>query len=219
MVKSRKAYEFLRSRIIDGTYRPGDRIVIDRVASKLHLSIIPIREAIRHLEADGLVQNIPYSGPIVQLLNESDYEETQWVLALLDGGAAFLAAKSLTKRNITKLERLNEAMERALDDLDFEQVSELNKKFHYTIYEKCGNEFLVDRLKLCWQRLAQIRKSIFSFVPRRTRESIKEHKELIHLFKTAASPEKIEEFARQHKLKMLTALQHREKAMATKQPL
>ncbi|HMM22642.1 MAG TPA: GntR family transcriptional regulator [Selenomonadales bacterium] len=213
MMKTQQAYEFIRSRILDSTYRPGDRIVIDRVAAELNLSIIPVREAIRQLEADGFVQTIPYSGAVVQLMDDTDYEETQWVLALLDGGATSLAALAMTPQDIEELEALNKAMQQALDDLEFAQFGELNRKFHDTIYQRCGNTYLIDRLRLTWQRLAQVRKAVFSFVPRRAKESIAEHEELIQLFKAAAPPEKIEEFARQHKLKMLYAVKQRKKTM------
>ena len=208
-MKTQQAYEFIRSRILDGTYRPGDRVVIDRIAAALNLSIIPVREAIRQLEADGFVQIIPYSGAIVQLMNNTDYEETQWVLSILDGGATLLAAGKITPQDISELEAINHSMQAALDDLDFEKFGQLNMQFHEVIYQRCGNSYLMDRLKLTWQRLAQVRKAMFSFVPRRAKESIREHRELIQLFKEAAPPAKIEEFARQHKLKMLTGVQQR----------
>lgn len=208
-MKTQQAYEFILAKILDGAYRPGDRVVIDRVAVELNLSIIPVREAIRQLEADGFVQTIPYSGAIVQLMNDCDYEETQWVLSILDGGAAFLAAKAMTEQDIDELEKVNDAMQEALDNFEFEEVGELNKKFHEIIYQRCGNSYLVDRLRMTWQRLAQVRKAVFSFVPRRAKESIQEHKELIQLFKESAPPEKIEEFARRHKLRMLSAVKRR----------
>jgi Transcriptional regulators len=212
-IKTRQAYDFIRSRILDGFYRPGDRIVIDRVAAELKLSIIPVREAIRILEADGLVQTIPYSGAVVQLMDDTDYEETQWVLAVLDGAAALLAAGKLTPQDLAALESKNGAMRAALDDFEFVQFGELNREFHETIYNRCGNAYLIDRLKLTWQRLAQIRQALFSLVPLRARESITEHADLIRLFKEAAPPNEIEDFARRHKLKMLTAVKQRKKGL------
>lgn len=208
LVKTKLAYEFIRSRILDGIYRPGDRIVIDRVANELNLSISPVREAIRELEADGFVQMIPYSGAVVQLLNIKDHEETHWVLTFLDGGATFLAAGQITEQDINELEKINQDIQEAFDDLDFEQIGELNRKFHEKIYERCGNDYLIDRLQQVWQRMEQVRRSIFTFMPRRVKESIKEHYELIQLFKEKASPETIEEFARRHKLRALSAIQH-----------
>lgn len=208
-MKTQQAYDFILSRILQRTYRPGDRIVIDHVAADLNLSIIPVREAIRQLEADGFIQVIPYSGAIVQLMNDTDYEETQWVLSILDGGAAFLATGHLTPADIETLQNLNDAMKEALANFEFEEFGELNKQFHETIYQRCDNAYLIGRLRLTWQRLAQMRKAVFSFVPRRAKESIAEHEEMIRLLQASAPPEKIEEFARQHKLRMLHAVMHR----------
>jgi DNA-binding GntR family transcriptional regulator len=209
LVKTQQAYEFIRTRIIDGTYGPGDRVIIDRVAAELNISISPVREAIRQLEADGFIQMIPYSGAIVQLLNDIDHEETHWVLSFLDGGATFLATGKMTEQDIYDLEEINQDMRDALDELDFEEIGVLNRKFHEKIYKRCGNAYLVDRLQQAWQRLEQVRKTIFTFMPRRVKDSIEEHDILIQLFKEKASPEKIEEFARQHKMRALYAIQHR----------
>lgn len=209
LVKTQLAYEFIRSRILDGTYGPGDRIVIDRVAAELNLSISPVREAIRQLEADGLIQITPYSGAVVQLMNSTDHEETHLVMAFLDAGATLLAAGKMTEQDINELEQINHEIQEALDDMDFEQIGVLNRKFHEKIYERCGNTYLVDRLQQAWQRLEQIRKSFFTFTPRRVKESIKEHYELIQLFKEKAPPEKIEKFAQQHKMRALQAIQQR----------
>lgn len=209
LVKTQLAYEFIHSRIIDGIYGPGDRVVIDRVAAELNLSISPVREAIRQLEADGLIQITPYSGAVVQLMNSTDQEETHWVLLFLDSGATFLAAGKMTEQDINELEKINKDMQDALDDMDFEQIGVLNRKFHDKIYERCGNAYLLDRLQQTWQRMEQVRKSFFTFIPRRVKESIKEHYDLIQLFKEQAPPEEIEELARQHKLRALYAIQHR----------
>ncbi len=109
-IKTKQAYEFIRAKILDGTFGPGHRIVIDALAQELHISSIPVREAIRQLEADGLVQVIPYSGAVVQLVNEGDFEETLIVLGILAGAATALASKFITPQDIKTLENMNEAM-------------------------------------------------------------------------------------------------------------
>lgn len=207
LVKTKQAYDFIRGKILDGSYGPGDRVVIDRVAGELNISISPVREAIRQLESDGFIQMIPYSGAIVQFLNKVDHEETHWVLSFLDGGATFLAAKNITEDDIVELEKINTEMYTALEDMDFVQIGILNRNFHEVIYRKCGNNYLLERTQQTWQRMEQIRHAFFSFIPRRVKESIKEHAELIQLFKEKASPATVEAFARQHKWRALLAIQ------------
>lgn len=212
MMKTRQAYEYIRSRIVDGTYGPGDRVIMDRVAAELNFSIIPVREAVRKLESDGLVQIIPYCGAVVQMMNAVDHEEAHWVQAFLDGGASFLAAGRITQQDIDELERINQEMQEALVDFDFEKFGTVNYKFHDKIYAVAGNAYLIERIEQVRQRLAQVRKAIFTFVPRRAKDSIAEHDQLIQLFKESAPPAKIEEFVRLHSFKMLTAIrEHRAK--------
>lgn len=207
LVKTKQAYDFIREKILDGSYGPGDRVIIDRVAGELNISISPVREAIRQLESDGFIQMIPYSGAIVQFLNNVDHEETHWVLSFLDGGATYLATKNITEQDIAELKKINAGIQVALEDMDFVQIGILNKNFHEVIYKKCGNNYLLERIQQTWQRMEQIRHAIFTFIPRRVKESIKEHEELIRLFKDKASPDRVEEFARQHKWRALLAIQ------------
>ena len=63
--KNEVVYDLLHQAIIRGDYKPGERIVIDELASRLDVSQIPIREALRQLEADGFVTNEPYVGVTV----------------------------------------------------------------------------------------------------------------------------------------------------------
>lgn len=209
VVKTKLVYDYIRSQIIEGVYRPGDRIVIDRMAAELRISISPVREAIRQLEADGLIQTIPFCGAVVQLINSNDHEDAHWVLSLLDSGATFLAAAHMTEQDINELENINKEMQQALDDLDFELIGVLNRRFHEKIYERCGNAYLIERLQQVWQRMEQVRKAIYTFIPRRAKDSIKEHAELIQLFREKVTPAELETFARQHKLRALSAVKNR----------
>ncbi|WP_257347388.1 GntR family transcriptional regulator [Pseudalkalibacillus decolorationis] len=209
MSKTEYAREFIRSRIVDGTYGPGYRIVIDQIAKQLKLSIIPVREAIRQLEADGLIQYKRYSGAIVSKINEKEYLETLSVLAVLEGYATALSSRLITVEAINKLEYFNTGMNEALFNFEFEQFGELNNKFHTLIYENCGNSYLKKEIKQIWQRMDRVRKSGFTFVPQRIRESVKEHDLIIKMMKNHEDFSKIEEYARQHKLNMVSAFQSR----------
>lgn len=209
MNKTQYAYEFIRSHILDGTYGPGFRIVIDQVARELNLSAIPVREAIRQLEADGLIQYKPYSGAIVSTINETEYLETLSVLAVLEGYAAALGSKTMTREGIKRLEEINEEMNEALHNFEFERFGELNQKFHSLINESCGNAYLIEEIRQAWQRMDRVRRSGFTFVPQRARASIQEHAHIIQLLKEQASFKEIEESVRQHKLNTVKAFQNR----------
>ena len=183
-------------------------LIIDQIKRTLNLSSIPVREAIQQLEAEGLVQVIPYSGAVVRLVQEKDYVETQFLIAVLDGVATSLAMQYLSSQDLKHLEMLNEEMKISIQDLDLERFGKLNAEFHQYIYSKCGNQYLVDTLKDVWQRMIHIRQSIYTFVPSRARESITEHAILIDMIKHHDSAQDIEKFARNHKLEMLEAVKN-----------
>lgn len=207
--KTQLAYEYILSRIENGVYGPGCRVVIDQIARELGLSIIPVREAIRQLEAEGLVEFKPYTGAVVSNINEKEYIETLSVLAVLEGYATALGSAHLTKEAINELERLNERMERALEELELERFSELNYEFHSLIYAHCGNAYLEEQIKQIWQRMKRIRAYGFTFVPQRAKASIEEHREIIRLLREQAPPHEIEQYVRQHKINTAEAFKRR----------
>jgi DNA-binding GntR family transcriptional regulator len=207
-IKKQEAYQYIKTNILRGVYGPGYRIVIDRVAKELSLSTIPVREAIQQLEADGLIENIPYSGAIVKTVDEVNYQEVTFVMSVLEAAATALAASSLTKKDLDGLEKTNNAMKKALEELDFERVGEFNVKFHATIHEKCGNSYLIEKLDQVWERLAQVRRANLAFAPQRAKASTEEHEQIITLLRAKAPAATIEEYVRQHTLNTLKAIKN-----------
>ncbi|MEB3101714.1 GntR family transcriptional regulator [Ferviditalea candida] len=207
--KKQIAYDFIRSQIVNGYFGPGHRIVIDQIAKELKLSIIPVREAIRQLESDGLIQYKAYSGAIVSQINEVEYRETLSVLAVLEGYATALSSRLIPPKEIDLLKEINANMSRALFDFEFEQFSELNRKFHSVIYEFCNNQYLKEQIHQTWERMSRVRQTVFTFVPQRAKESIQEHDQIIEMIRHQDSFAKIEEFVRQHKMNTVKAFDNR----------
>jgi DNA-binding GntR family transcriptional regulator len=207
--KKQIAYEHLRKLILDGTYGSGQRIIIDQTAKELSLSPIPVREAIRQLEADGLIQYKPYSGAVVTSINESEYIETLSVLSLLEGYAAALSSLTMNDHDFENLINLNKEMEKALHSFELELFGKLNESFHAKIYEKCGNSFLMEEIKQAQQRMNRVRKSMFTMVPQRAVQSIREHESIIKLLKEKAPFEEIESLVRKHKLNAISTFKQR----------
>ena len=100
--KSQRAYRFLRERIDDGRYVPGYRLVLGQVAAELDVSVVPVREAIRRLEAEGLVTFERNVGAQVALLEETEYLHTMQTLALVEGAATRLSAPHLTPDHLRR---------------------------------------------------------------------------------------------------------------------
>jgi DNA-binding GntR family transcriptional regulator len=205
MNKQQRAYAELRERILSGAYSPGFRLVIDTLAEELEVSTLPIREAIRRLEAEGLVVFRANAGAQVAPADPGLFEEMIVSQALLEGFATAEAAPLLTEADFEQLEAFNRRMAECMERLDGLGFGQANREFHLYIYERCPNTYIVELLKDTERRCDAIRRTVFAHIPYRGRKSIKEHEEIIRLLRNGASPVKIEAAARRHKLETAKA--------------
>src|SRR5579864_4320195 len=203
--KHEQAYSIIRERIFNGIYVPGYRLVIDRLARELGISPVPIREAIRRLEAEGWVEYHPNAGAQVASVDASKYGEEMTVLALLEGYATALAAIHLGAEDMKHLREINTSMYCALQSADIPAFSRLNKEFHFFIYDHCQNSYLVDLLRETWDRLEVRGHTDFSYIPQRSWVSIEEHTQLLDMIERHASQDEIEQRFREHKLRTYDA--------------
>ena len=199
--KQEQAYSIIRERIFNGIYVPGYRLVIDRLARELGISPVPIREAIRRLEAEGWVEYHPNAGAQVASVDASKYEEEMTVLALLEGYATALAATHLGAEDVKHLREINTSMHGALQSADIPAFSRLNNEFHFFIYDHCQNNYLVELLHTTKDRLEVRGHTDFSYIPQRIRASIEEHTQLLDMIERHASHNEIEQMVREHKLR------------------
>jgi DNA-binding GntR family transcriptional regulator len=207
--KQERAYAVLRRRIIDGTYASGYRLNIDALAREFGISKVPIREAIRRLEAEGWVVSNRNTSPQVAQIDLSQWESEMTILALLEGYATALAAEHLGQEEYTKLWQINASMQQALRDFDIVTFNRFNRAFHTVIYDRCPNTALIEMIQQTWDRLDTIRSSIFLFIPERGWASVNEHMQLIRLLEQHTPFDEIEREARLHKLRTREAYQQR----------
>ena len=200
VTKQERVYRTVRERILEGAYGPGYRFVIDTLAGEFGVSALPVREAIRRLEAEGLVIFRPNAGAQVAPADPGLFDSEMTVLAVLEGYATASAAGRLGKAETDRLTELNERMVEAIDRLDPLGFSRHNQEFHALIYDHCGNDALVGLLRDSARRLDAIRRTVFVQIPYRGSESVAEHRHLIELIETRAPEAEIEAAARQHKL-------------------
>lgn len=203
--KSQLAYEFIRERIEDGRYVSGYRLVLGSIAAELDVSVVPVREAIRRLEAEGLVTFEKNVGAQVALLHPTEYAYTMETLALVEGAATQLSAPRLTAGHLRRAREVNDAMIASLDGFEPHRFTQLNQEFHAVLFEECPNPHILDLVHRGWNRLAVLRDSVFSFVPGRARESVAEHEHIVALIESGAEPLEIELAARRHRLATLDA--------------
>jgi DNA-binding GntR family transcriptional regulator len=203
--KQERSYETIRRRILAGTYGPGYRLTIDALAKELGMSQAPVREAIRRLEAEGLMIYRPNVGAQVSPVDEERWEGAMATLALLEGYATALAAPVLGPGHLSQLRYLNASMKRAVDSLDIMAFSELNREFHSEIYGRCSNDYLIVRIDETLDQLNLIRATVLAYIPQRCRTSIDEHEQLIVAIERCLDFTEVEHLARAHKLRTMEA--------------
>lgn len=128
--------------ILTGALQPGDRLVELRIASELKTSQAPVREAVRELEAIGLVETRHNKGARVRVITDDEIAEIYDVRAQLEGYASECAAKS-GKSLTARLEKQIEGMQSAAEAGDTIQFSKYNTRFHRIILEAAGNATLL----------------------------------------------------------------------------
>jgi DNA-binding GntR family transcriptional regulator len=144
-VGSEVAYNALRNAIIEGEFRPGERIIEQRVAADLQLSRTPVREAVRMLAADGLVIATRHRGAIVRPLERADVLDLYELRARLESYAAELASSRAQEADLAEIEAgirdFTAAMGREdLDALDRTRLySQANRRVHNAIIEASGH--------------------------------------------------------------------------------
>lgn len=205
--KAERSYAFVKAHIADGSYSPGRRLVLGAIARELDVSVVPVREAIRLLEAEGLVTFERNVGAQVAMIDPTEYEVTMQTLSLVEGFATALSAPLLTDADLQRARAINAAMTDGLTAFDPETFTRQNRDFHSVLFEPCPNGHVLDLVHRGWARLGTLRASTFSFVPGRAAESVREHEALLSLIEGGAGPRDIEFCARDHRLGTLRAFQ------------
>ena len=136
------AYEALISALRKGAYEPGGRLREEEVAERLGLSRTPVREALRRLEAHGIVEHRPRIGAVIRTLNHTEIVELYEMRIVLERTAAQMAALHGAPAEFDALASLNAAIEQQREDPA--RSSAINQDFHRHIYLAGRNRFLLD---------------------------------------------------------------------------
>lgn len=126
----------LRSAIAAGEMRDGMRLVERELADRFSVSRIPLREALKTLEAEGLVEIYPNRGALVRTLTPNDIDEIYGLRTLLEGDAIYHAVKRMDDETLVRAELVHRLLETAATAA---KQGELNREFHELLYAPCGN--------------------------------------------------------------------------------
>jgi DNA-binding GntR family transcriptional regulator len=202
--KQERTYTVLRDRIHSGAFAPKARLNIDALARELGVSAIPVREALRRLEAEGWVKFQPNVGAIVAPVDATTWEQEMTAAAILEGAATAEAAAHLRPADLARIRKLAAEMDAVAVGGDPVKFSRLNRRLHAAITGRCANGYLLELLGQTNTRLDRIRDTMFTYLPARSAAAADEHARLIELLE-AGDPAEIEPFARWHKLQTVEA--------------
>lgn len=130
--------EKMREAILNEYFQPGERLVERQLCELLDVSRTVVREVLRHLETEGLVESIPHQGPVVAVLNPSDAAQIYEIRALLEGHAAHLCAEKADGTVFDRLEKINSQIQEAFSQKDFARVLLHTGEFYETLFQGAG---------------------------------------------------------------------------------
>ncbi|AKS31756.1 GntR family transcriptional regulator [Mycolicibacterium goodii] len=134
----------LRAEIMTGALRPGTFIRLDETAAALGVSITPVREALRTLRGEGMVQLEPHRGHVVVPMTRTDVEDIFWLQETIARELAATTVTRITDEQIDELERLNDELATAIGHGDPDRISAAEFAFHRAFNHASG------RIKLAW---------------------------------------------------------------------
>ena len=193
---SEEIAEQLRDEIISGVYKPRERLTEIELSKKYNVSRTPIREAIKHLEAGGLIKVEPYHGAVIAELDVGEIRDIYEVRGVLEGAAALLAIPHITEDVFTKLDESIEKMELYAKEKKNILYAQENETFHRLIYSCCRNKVLVGVIEDLLERTALFRRLSFrsaSYIKR----AIADHKNLLKALRSGDAA-KVQKLSNDH---------------------
>ncbi|SLN41474.1 putative HTH-type transcriptional regulator YdfH [Pseudoruegeria aquimaris] len=170
------AYARLLAEIGSGVLRPGDRLRETEIAARLGISRTPVREAIRQLEAEGLVAHVPRVGAAVRRLDYAEVMELYEMRVVLEGTAARLAARAASDIEIADLAEINAEMAGAVEEAA--RAYALNRQFHAALTQAAKNRYLARSMEGLERTLMILGPSTLRRAAR-AREAVEEHEAVL----------------------------------------
>jgi len=174
-------FEKIREDILNGMYDPGEKIVEAKLADELGVSRTPVREALKQLELDGLVENIPNRGVIVKGVTAQDIKDIYTIRQAIEGIAAKWSVARMSQEELDSLKEIYELMEFYTFKKDVDKIFELNTRFHELIYMATNSRFLEHVLR-DFQLFIKTTRYESLKSEGRMEHTLQEHKEILDAF-------------------------------------
>ena len=194
--------DHLRADILEGRLKPGEWLRQERLAQAYGVSQMPVREALKQLAAEGLVEHVPYRGVRIVEFSAEDVEDLYACRSFIEGMAARSAADNVTDEEVAELASLHEQMVRCKTPEELREYRELNRRFHSLIFSASRRSYIVRTLAQLWSAFptmlwSNIPRIAEASVPGRDEPDAAEHEEIVAAL-AAHDPERAERAVRLH---------------------
>lgn len=191
-----RVYDRIREDILNGVYKEHEELKEATLGKMMDVSRTPVREALRQLELEGLVEIIPNKGARVTGITKKDIEDIYQIRYLLEGLSARWATEHITEELIEKMEETLYLTEFHAKKGNFAQVYDLDSQFHELLYEASGSKLLNNILSDFHMYVTRIRKTSLASGSR-SKNSTEEHRAILEAIKERDA-DKAEECAHNH---------------------
>ncbi|MBP5659914.1 MAG: GntR family transcriptional regulator [Lachnospiraceae bacterium] len=191
-----RVFNKIREDILSGKYKENDELKEIAIGEELGVSRTPVREAFRQLELEGLIQIVPNKGAYVTGITIEDVKDIYMIRSKLEGLCAAWACEHITDEQLEEMEENIYLAKFHAERGHFEQMAELDSRFHEILYESCNSKMLEHLLKDFHQYVQRVRKKTLSTTERGI-ASNHEHQMIMEAIK-AKNPEEAERLATVH---------------------
>lgn len=195
-VQTKKVYEIIRSRILDGTYSPMETLVESTLAADLGASRTTVKKALMKLVSEGLVAVEANKSARVKSLTVEEAVHYLEIRERLEGLIAYKVAQVITEKELNTMQRIFSEMEKCLHEQKLLEYSNNNTRFHEVLYNACPNREAVELVLSIKLQLRRYNvKTVL--ITGRDKESLKEHAALLEALKNR-DPDGAERMMRRH---------------------
>jgi DNA-binding GntR family transcriptional regulator len=191
-----RIFNHIQRDILNGVYEPGESLTETKLSEELGVSRTPVREALRQLELEGLVQSIPNKGVFVKGVSSQDIKDIYTIRMLIEGLAARWATEKITPSEIEELKEAVELEEFYTMKNNTGQLLQFDTRFHDIIYRACKSKPLMHVLSTFHNYVRKARKMSLSS-PERAKRALEEHKAILQAI-IENDAEKAERLATEH---------------------
>ena len=191
-----RVFHRLREDILSGKYKEHDELKEVAIGEELGVSRTPVREAFRQLELEGLIQIVPNKGAYVTGITEKDVRDIYMIRSLLEGLCARWATEHITPEQMAEMEENIFLSKFHAEKGHYEQLAQLDNRFHEIMYEACNSKMLEHPLRDFHEYVLRVRKRTLSDKNRGTKSN-EEHEQIMEAIK-AGDAQRAEALANAH---------------------